>query len=94
MNGHVDEAFGCFNKMTEHEVKPNDITFLGLLTACTHVGLVDKGLEYFNMMDKRYGIFPKVEHYGCVVDLLSRAGRLVEAEDLINTMPVKPNVIV
>ncbi|BFG18502.1 hypothetical protein CerSpe_047760 [Prunus speciosa] len=94
MNGHAYEAFGCFNKMIEHEVKPNDITFMGLLTACTHVGLVDKGLEYFDMMDKRYGIFPKVEHYGCVVDLLSRAGRLVEAEDLINSMPVKPNVIV
>ncbi|KAM0968504.1 hypothetical protein ACFX1Q_017665 [Malus domestica] len=94
MNGHADEAFGCFDKMIEHEVKPNDITFMGLLTACTHAGLIDKGLEYFDLMAKAYGIIPKVEHYGCVVDLLSRAGRLIEAEYMINTMPMRPNVIV
>ncbi|KAB2619333.1 pentatricopeptide repeat-containing protein [Pyrus ussuriensis x Pyrus communis] len=94
MNGHADEAFGCFDKMIEYGVKPNDITFMGLLTACTHAGLVDKGLEYFDLMAKAYGILPKVEHYGCVVDLLGRAGRLIEAEDMINTMPMRPNVIV
>ncbi|PON71372.1 DYW domain containing protein [Trema orientale] len=94
MNGHADEAFERFDNMIEHGVIPNDITFMGLLTACTHVGLVEKGLNYFDMMDQTYGIIPKIEHYGCVVDLLSRAGRLDEAEKLINSMPVKPNVIV
>lgn len=94
MNGHADEAFECFDRMIKQGEKPNDITFMGLLTACTHVGLVEKGLEYFDMMDQTYGIVPKIEHYGCVVDLLSRAGRLDEAEKLINLMPVKPNVIV
>ncbi|KAI4316077.1 hypothetical protein L6164_024094 [Bauhinia variegata] len=94
MHGHAHEAFSCFNEMLEHGARPSDITFMGLLTACTHAGLVDKGLEYFNMMDQVYGISPKVEHYGCVVDLLSRTGRLDEAENLINSMPMKPNVIV
>ncbi|KAM6557224.1 hypothetical protein CsatB_004243 [Cannabis sativa] len=94
MNGHANEAFECFDKMVEHGVRPNDITFMGLLTACTHVGLVEKGLKYFDTMDHTYGIIPKIEHYGCVVDLLSRAGRLDEAEKLINSMPVEPNVIV
>lgn len=94
MNGHANEAFKCFDRMIEHGMKPNDITFMGLLTACTHAGLVEKGRKYFDMMDQTYGIIPKVEHYGCVVDLLSRAGRLDEAEKMINSMPIKPNVIV
>ncbi|XP_023523583.1 pentatricopeptide repeat-containing protein At3g62890-like [Cucurbita pepo subsp. pepo] len=95
MYGYADEAFNCFAKMIEDDgLKPNDISFMGLLTACTHAGLVDKGLEYFDMMAEVYGITPKVEHYGCVVDLLSRAGRLDQAESLINSMPMQPNVIV
>ncbi|XP_010260649.1 PREDICTED: pentatricopeptide repeat-containing protein At5g48910-like [Nelumbo nucifera] len=94
MHGHAEEAFACFLEMVECGLKPNEITFMGLLSACTHAGLVDKGLKYFYLMDQEYGITPKVEHYGCVVDLLSRAGRLAEAEDLINSMPIKPNVVV
>ncbi|XP_043689915.1 pentatricopeptide repeat-containing protein At1g08070, chloroplastic-like [Telopea speciosissima] len=94
MHGHAEEAFDYFFEMLECGVKPNEVTFMGLLSACTHAGLVDKGLKYFNMMDHKYGITPKIEHYGCVVDLLSRAGRLVEAEDLINSMPIEANVIV
>ncbi|XP_022940581.1 pentatricopeptide repeat-containing protein At3g62890-like [Cucurbita moschata] len=95
MYGYADEAFKCFAKMIEDDgLKPNDISFMGLLTACTHAGLVDKGLKYFDMMAEVYGITPKVEHYGCVVDLLSRAGRLDQAESLINSMPMQPNVIV
>ncbi|XP_024020752.1 pentatricopeptide repeat-containing protein At5g48910 [Morus notabilis] len=94
MNGHASEALERFDAMIEHGMRPNDITFMGLLTACTHAGLVDKGLRYFDVMDRTYGIVPKVEHYGCVVDLLSRAGRLDEAEKLIISMPVKSNVIV
>ncbi|KAF8412610.1 hypothetical protein HHK36_000579 [Tetracentron sinense] len=94
MHGHAQEAFGFFYEMLECRVKPNEVTFMGLLSACTHAGMVDKGLKYFNLMSQEYGITPMVEHYGCVVDLLSRAGRLDEAEDLINSMPIKPNVIV
>ncbi|XP_061370022.1 pentatricopeptide repeat-containing protein At5g48910-like [Gastrolobium bilobum] len=94
MHGHANEAFSCFREMLEHGMMPSDITFMGLLTACTHAGMVDKGLEYFHMMDRVYGISPKIEHYGCLVDLLSRTGRLDEAEKLISSMPMKPNVIV
>ncbi|KAA8521324.1 hypothetical protein F0562_011997 [Nyssa sinensis] len=94
MHGHADEALAYFYEMLECGMKPNEITFMGLLTACTHAGLVDKGLEYFHVMEQDYGVTPKVEHYGCMVDLLSRAGRLEKAEDLINSMPMKPNVIV
>lgn len=94
MHGRAEEAFVCFREMLRHGVEPNEITFMGILSACTHAGLVDAGLEYFNMMMEEFGILPKVEHYGCVVDLLSRAGRLDEAEKLINSMKVQPNVIV
>ena len=94
MYGHADEAFGCFYEMLDCGVKPNDVVFMGLLTACTHAGLVKKGLNCFNTMDKEYGVSPKVEHYGCVVDLLSRAGELDKAEDMISSMPMKPNVII
>ncbi|KAG9439260.1 hypothetical protein H6P81_019425 [Aristolochia fimbriata] len=94
MHGYSDDAFLYFSKMIEAKVKPNEITFMGLISACTHAGLVDKGLQYFNMMSEVYEILPKIEHYGCVVDLLSRAGRLDEAEDMINKMPIRPNVIV
>ncbi|KAM0953293.1 putative tetratricopeptide-like helical domain superfamily, DYW domain-containing protein [Dioscorea sansibarensis] len=94
MHGHADGAISAFNEMLEHEVKPNDITFMGVLSACTHAGLVDIGLEFFHLMKDEFEIVPKVEHYGCVVDLLSRAGRLDEAENLISSMEVAPNVIV
>ncbi|KAJ0987747.1 hypothetical protein J5N97_006103 [Dioscorea zingiberensis] len=94
MHGHADESISAFNEMLEHDVKPNDITFMGILSACTHAGLVDTGLDYFHVMKDVFGIAPKVEHYGCVIDLLSRAGRLDEAENLICSMEVAPNVIV
>ncbi|CAK9180919.1 unnamed protein product [Ilex paraguariensis] len=94
IHGHADEAFGYFYGMLGCGVHPNDVTFMGLLTACTHTGLVGKGLEYFHMMEKEYKLSPKIEHYGCVIDLLSRAGRLDKAEDMIKSMPMKPNVIV
>ncbi|XP_038981069.1 pentatricopeptide repeat-containing protein At3g62890-like [Phoenix dactylifera] len=94
MHGHAEEAISGFHEMLQRGIKPNDITFMGILSACTHAGLVDDGLKYFNRMSYEFGIDPKVEHYGCVVDLLSRAGRLDEAENLINSMQVPPNVIV
>ncbi|XP_050378323.1 pentatricopeptide repeat-containing protein At1g77170, mitochondrial-like [Argentina anserina] len=80
MNGHADEASECFVGMIEHGLVPNEITFMGLLTACTHAGLVHKGLEYYDMMERIYEISPKIEHYGCVVDLLSCAGRLASCQ--------------
>ncbi|KAK1281305.1 Pentatricopeptide repeat-containing protein [Acorus gramineus] len=94
MHGHAGEALVFFARMSEIGVRPNDITFMGLLSACTHAGLVDEGRKFFYLMKNKYNIDPKIEHYGCFVDLLSRAGRLDEAEELIESMVIPPNVIV
>ncbi|XP_059652280.1 pentatricopeptide repeat-containing protein At5g48910-like [Cornus florida] len=91
MHGCAEDALELFLKMQGEKIKPNDITFVGILNACAHAGLVDKGLKYLNSMEQVYGVEPTVEHYGCVVDLLGRAGLLTEAEELISSMPMQPN---
>lgn len=73
---------------------PDDVTFVGAILACTHGGMVKKGRELFNSMEQRCFITPKLEHYGCMVDLLGRAGLLQEAYDLIKAMPMKPDSVV
>nr|DAD48547.1 TPA_asm: hypothetical protein HUJ06_018484 [Nelumbo nucifera] len=90
-HGLGQEAIRIFGSMVYRGIKPNEITFISLLTGCSHAGLVDEGLYYFHSMDKTYGIKPRQEHYSCVIDLLGRAGRLKEAEDFINSMPFEPN---
>ncbi|XP_068659989.1 pentatricopeptide repeat-containing protein At3g24000, mitochondrial-like [Aristolochia californica] len=91
LHGFGKEAMKIFHQMVERGVKPNEIMFINLLTACSHAGLVEEGLDYFASMEKIYGIEPRDEHYSCVIDLLGRAGRLKEAEEFINEMPIKPN---
>ncbi|XP_034707048.1 pentatricopeptide repeat-containing protein At3g57430, chloroplastic-like [Vitis riparia] len=81
MYEHADETFRCFYEMLDYGVKPNDVVSRGLLTTCTHAGLVEKGLNCFNTMDKKYGVSPKVEHYECVVDHLSHVGELDKVEE-------------
>ncbi|CAN6442049.1 unnamed protein product [Victoria cruziana] len=93
INGYAEEALDLFSKMVS-SVKPDEVTYIGVLSACTHAGLVDKGKEYFSSMVKDHGILPTVSHYGCMVDLLGRAGKLEEALELIENMPMKPNSIV
>ncbi|KAF9611291.1 hypothetical protein IFM89_029729 [Coptis chinensis] len=78
-------------EMQEAGVCPDDITFVAVLSACSHAGMVDEGRRFLACMSNLYGIDPKVEHYGCVIDLLSRAGLLVEAVELIERMPMEPN---
>jgi pentatricopeptide repeat protein len=88
-HGRAKEAVRLFVDMDrEGKVKPNGITFVGLLSACSHAGLLDQGLDYFDRMKDMYGIEPGVEHYGCVVDLLGRSGQIRQALDLIGDMPV------
>ncbi|CAN6327147.1 unnamed protein product [Urochloa humidicola] len=82
-HGHSREAFGLFEEMCHAGLKPDHVTFIGVLVACSHAGEVELGLRYLNAMSKRYGVEPAKEHYGCVVDLLGRAGRIHEAEELI-----------
>ncbi|KAK9265428.1 hypothetical protein L1049_003553 [Liquidambar formosana] len=83
------ESVSTFEDMIRAGIQPDGITFLGLLSGCSHCGLVDVGLKYFNCMSVVYSVEPRVEHYACVVDLLGRAGRLVEAMELIDQMPMQ-----
>ncbi|RZC55786.1 hypothetical protein C5167_014646 [Papaver somniferum] len=94
MTGHVKAAFGLFAQMEKLGILPDDNTFLGLLCGCTHAGLVDEGLKYFDGMSRVYSLNPRIEHYGCMVDLLGRAGLLEKANRLIEEMPMEPNAVV
>lgn len=94
INGLAYESVDMFEEMQRSGTKPNDITFLGVLMACTHGGLVDLGRQYFGMMSDTHGIEPQMKHYGCLVDLLGRAGMLEEAEEAIRSMPMKPDVMI
>ncbi|KAF9605199.1 hypothetical protein IFM89_014312 [Coptis chinensis] len=93
-HGKAKEAFTIFSYMRSTGIKPNDVTFVGLLKACSHVGLVDAGVKYFFMMSEEFRLMPKVEHFGCMVDLLGRAGHIEEAHELIKSMPMDPHPIV
>lgn len=94
IHGRAEDAIKIFTKMQEEKLKPNRVTFVGVLNACAHAGMVKRGLALFNSMKRVYGIEPEMEHYGCVVDLLGRAGLMEEAEKFIDCMPVKPNAAV
>lgn len=87
--GH--KALNLFNEMRNEGMKPDWITFVGVLSACNHAGLVEQGICYFEKMQKDYGIRVKPDHYTCMIDLLGRAGRLSDAVDLINKMPFEPH---
>ncbi|KAF5750615.1 Pentatricopeptide repeat (PPR) superfamily protein [Tripterygium wilfordii] len=91
MHGYAEKAVEYFSQMVKTGLLPRDITFTAVLSACSHGGLVERGLEIFEIMKRDYGIEPSQEHYGCVVDLLGRAGKLAEAEKFILEMPTKPN---
>ncbi|MED6106203.1 Pentatricopeptide repeat-containing protein [Stylosanthes scabra] len=91
MHGHAEKALWYFSEMVKCGLVPRDITFTAVLTACSHGGLVDRGMEIFENMKQDHGIEPRLEHYGCMVDLLGRAGRLAEAEKFVLEMPMKPN---
>lgn len=94
LHGFSDETFDLFEKMKESGVKPNHVTFVGLLSACAHSGLVEKGRLYFDLMKHTYLFEPQLHHYACMVDIFSRAGLFKEAERLIRSMPMKPDVFV
>ncbi|PIN01863.1 hypothetical protein CDL12_25628 [Handroanthus impetiginosus] len=83
IHGFTQEALNLFMEMSQVGLHPTDITFIGILSACAHAGLVSEGWALFNLMKDDCGIQPKVEHYGCMVNLLGRAGKLEEAYDLV-----------
>ncbi|WJX10036.1 hypothetical protein P8452_00805 [Trifolium repens] len=93
-HGFGKEAVDLFEEMILwDEIKPNDITFLSVLTACSHAGLLDEGKYYFELM-KKYGLEPKVSHYTTVVDLLGRAGLLDQAKSFIEKIPIEPTATI
>ncbi|WOL01593.1 pentatricopeptide repeat-containing protein [Canna indica] len=95
MSGYGEKAIELFHVMEKLErIKPDGVTFVGLLSACSHSGLVTEGKKYFSQMLGFYGVEPKIEHYGCMVDILGRAGFLKDALHLLETMPIRPNAIV
>ncbi|WMV43430.1 hypothetical protein MTR67_036815 [Solanum verrucosum] len=87
-HGHGEEALETFLEMEKSGVRPNGATFICVLSACTHSGMVLEGWWYFDVMTRVYRIEPKVEHYGCMIDLLGRAGLMRDSEDLIKNMPM------
>lgn len=93
LHGRGQQAIDLFHAMKQAGAHPNDVTFVGLLTACNHSGLVEEGWELFHSM-REYGIEPRHQHYACVVDLLGRAGYLDKAYDFIMNMPIEPGVSV
>ncbi|XP_057977151.1 pentatricopeptide repeat-containing protein At2g22410, mitochondrial-like [Malania oleifera] len=90
-HGHTEEALALFEQMKNVGIKPDDITFVGILSACSHGGLVIDGQEYFACMTRIFGLQPKVEHYACMIDLLGRNGLLEEAYELVTNMPMEPD---
>ncbi|KAL6508186.1 hypothetical protein OROHE_021728 [Orobanche hederae] len=94
VHGHAEEAIRFFRMLEKENIKPNDITLLGVLSACCHSGLLDYGSGVFYSMKSVYGIEPNIKHYGCMVDLLGRGGRILEAENLIKGMVWKPDLVI
>ncbi|KAG6505695.1 pentatricopeptide repeat-containing protein At5g66520-like [Zingiber officinale] len=90
-NGCIKEALGLFSRMEEERVRPNEVTFICALSACARIGFVDQGRMIFESMDGVYYIKPGVEHYGCLVDLLGRAGLVEEAKKVVSEMPMEPD---
>ncbi|KAK7246943.1 hypothetical protein RIF29_41816 [Crotalaria pallida] len=88
------EALSVFEDMKQLGALPNHVTFVGVLTACSHVGLVDEGINYFKSMSEVHSLVPKPEHYACIVDLLGRAGLLSRARRFIEQMPIQPDAMI
>lgn len=93
-HGHGSEAISLFRLMLVQGVVPNAATFVAVLSACSHAGLVDEGLKIFHSMQKSYKVTPTIEHYTCVVDLLGRSGRVKEADEFLTQMPVEADGVI
>ncbi|KAG9457422.1 hypothetical protein H6P81_001930 [Aristolochia fimbriata] len=93
MHGQA-KSLDLFHCLLKTGIKPNLVTFVAVLCACCHGGLVEEGKKYFKLMKNEYNIEPNIKHYGCMVDLLAKAGHLEEAEKLIQEMPMKTDVVI
>lgn len=93
-NGQGHRALKYFQLMREENVPPNEVTFLAVLSACCHSGLVEVGQDIFSSMNRDFDVEPRIEHYGSMVDILGRAGRIKEAYQFIKNMPIMPNAVI
>lgn len=94
IHGHGEQSLKLFEDMQEEGVKPDHVTFVSVLSACSHAGLIDQGQQCFKLMQDKFHIEPGLKHYGCMVDLLGRAGQLDMAYEFIKLMPVRPDASV
>ncbi|MED6144765.1 hypothetical protein PIB30_018613 [Stylosanthes scabra] len=93
-HGQGNVALDLFYLMRERKVKPDHITFVAVLTACSHNALVEEGCSFIESMESDFGIPPRMEHYACAVDLYGRAGHLEKAKSLVESMPFEPDAMV
>lgn len=93
-NGQHQEALALYEKMLEENLKPDNVTFIGVLSACVHANLIEQGHEYFDSISKQHGMTPTLDHYACMINLLGRSGYMDKAVDLIEGMPHEPNCLI
>ncbi|XP_020580526.1 pentatricopeptide repeat-containing protein At4g21065-like [Phalaenopsis equestris] len=92
LNGHGQDAIFLFSRMLRDGLIPDSTTFVAVLSACSHAGLVNEGIEIFESMEWEFGIKPELVHYGCIADLFARTGHLHRAYEFISSMPMEPNL--
>lgn len=93
-NGQDLKALALYEKMSKENVEPNDVTFVGVLSACTHAGLVEYGQGCFHSISEEHGMTPSLNHYACMINLFGRSGCMDKAVDLIKSMPHEPNCLI
>ncbi|KAL9153315.1 hypothetical protein ABFS82_10G040200 [Erythranthe guttata] len=93
-HGDGHKALEIFAQMKLKNQPPDHVTFVGVLSACSHVGLVNQGFDHFESMSRIYGLTPRIEHFSCMADLLGRSGEFEKLEDFISKMPMKPNALI
>nr|GLL47245.1 pentatricopeptide repeat-containing protein At2g42920, chloroplastic [Ipomoea trifida] len=93
-NGFGKEAIQMFSRLESSNLEPDSVSFIGVLIACNHSGLVETAKYYFTLMREKYEIEPSIKHYGCLIDTLGRAGLLEEAEEIIRSMPMEPDAAI
>nr|GLL42065.1 pentatricopeptide repeat-containing protein At3g24000, mitochondrial-like isoform X1 [Ipomoea trifida] len=93
-HGQGKKALQVFRRMLNEGTLPDAITFIGVLSACSHMGLVDEGRRYFESINNTYGIIPSIEHYACMIDILGRAGKFDEVKNFIEHMELTPNALI
>lgn len=94
MNGRGSDAMLAFSQMLEDGFRPNGVTFVSVLSACSHSGFIEMGLQLFHSMVQDFNVTPELVHYSCIVDLLARGGCIDEAREFIDSMPVEPDASV